>query len=88
MTFFQRLYLVTLISVAMSACSVEVKPLDGKKGNESAKETSASENSPEQNSGEETTSTENPPSEETNKEKCASGSLIDDIECDVDKMEM
>jgi hypothetical protein len=88
MTFFQRLYLIILISVAMSACSVELKPLDGTKGNESAKETSASENSPAQNSGEETTSTENPPSNENNKEKCASGSLIDEIECDVDKMEL
>lgn len=84
---FQRFFLISLIAFFISACSVEVKPLDGTSDNESARDTSTSENSPAQDSAD-TTSTENPPADEINKEKCASGNLIDDIQCDVDTMEL
>ena len=102
MTLFQRFLLAILISLLMPACSVEVKPLDETGRAEPSKEpttsenppaqdlkeSTVSENSPAKNSGEETTVVETPPADETNKEKCDSGNLVDDIGCDVDKMEM
>ena len=95
MTLFQRFLLAILISSLMPACSVEVKPLsvevkplDETGRAEPSKEPTTSENPPAKNSGEETTVVETPPADETNKEKCDSGNLVDDIGCDVDKMEM
>lgn len=89
-------------SVEVKPLSVEVKPLDETGRDESSKEpttsnptpaqdskeSTASKKSPTKNSGEETTSVETPPADETNKEKCDSGDRLDDIECDVDKMQM
>lgn len=94
--------LMPACSVEVKPLPVEVKPLDETGRAEPSKEpttsenppaqdlkeSTVSENSPAKNSGEETTVVETPPADETNKEKCDSGNLVDDIGCDVDKMEM
>jgi len=78
MSLSQRLGHMVLVTLLMSACTAEVKPLDSLGGDESAKKAASTENS----------SAEEPPKAEPQKKDCSSGNAVEDIQCDVDKMEM
>ena len=78
MSLSQRLGPVVLAALLMCACTAEVKPLDSLGGDESAKKAASTENS----------AAEEPPKVEPQKKDCASGNAVEDIQCDVDKMEM
>jgi hypothetical protein len=76
MSLSQRLGPIVLAALLLSACTAEVKPLDGLSGDEPAKKTATTE-SP---------AADEPQEEEPEKKACASGDAVQDIQCDVDKM--
>jgi|LauGreDrversion4_2_1035121.scaffolds.fasta_scaffold17254_2 hypothetical protein len=78
MSLSQRLGPMVLAALLLSACTAEVKPLNSLGGDEPAKKAATTE-SP---------AAEEPPKAEPQKKDCASGDAVEDIQCDVDKMEM
>lgn len=90
----KRTYLglsLLVVTLLMTSCSVEVKPLDDIRGKDSARETSeqsTADTADEQGSpaNEQSDGTKVAPEEAAAEKKCASGDATSDILCDVENM--
>lgn len=78
MSLSQRLGPMVLAALLLSACTAEVKPLDSLSGDEPAKKTTTAESQ----------AADESQKDQPQKKTCATGDAVQDIQCDVDKMEM